>query len=138
MKHGEALRLLDGARRAILGTSRADGRPHLVPIVFARAGSELVTAVDHKPKRTTRLVRLENLAADPRASVLADHYDEDWSQLWWVRVDGTARIVKPDESEHRRAVAPLVAKYPQYEGKSLGTAILITIHGVTGWQASAP
>jgi PPOX class probable F420-dependent enzyme len=86
------------ARVARLATTGPDG-PHVVPIVFALAGDTIYHAVDHKPKRTLALKRLENLRADPRASVLADHYQEDWSLLWWARADGTARILEPGHAE---------------------------------------
>ena len=82
------------ARRALLATASGDGTPHLVPIVFAIHRDRLVTAVDHKPKTTRDLKRLRNVAENPRASVLVDHYDEDWQQLWWVRVDGTAQVLE--------------------------------------------
>ena len=72
-------------------------------------GETLYTAVDEKPKRTRRLKRLENIEANPHVEVLIDHYEDDWSKLWWVRLRGTARIV-----EDPRAVDLLVAKYPQY------------------------
>jgi len=89
--------LFTGASVARLATVRPDGRPHLVPIVFAVAGDVIVTAVDEvKPKRTRALARLANIAAEPRVSVLADHYDEDWTRLWWVRADGTATVVGSD------------------------------------------
>ena len=76
------------------------------------AGETIYNAVDHKPKRTTALRRLANLAANPRASVLADHYDEDWSRLWWVRADGTARIL--DAGPRAGAIALLAERYAQY------------------------
>ncbi len=92
--------------------SAPDGRPHVVPICFAIDGDMLYTAVDEKPKRTRRLARLRNIEANPRVEVLVDHYDEDWTRLWWVRLRGTARIV-----EDRRAVELLAAKYPQYRAE---------------------
>jgi PPOX class probable F420-dependent enzyme len=107
-----------------------------VPICFALAGDTLYSAVDHKRKRTTELQRLANIAADPRVCVLADHYDEDWSQLWWARADGVARIVPVDDPEHGRAAELLLARYPQYrDAPALGTAIAVEITGWTGWQA---
>ena len=75
-----------------LATVRPDGAPHLVPICFALEGDTLYSAVDHKPKASTALQRLANIAANPRVSLLADRYDEDWSLLWWVRADGTAHV----------------------------------------------
>ncbi|MEU4236325.1 TIGR03668 family PPOX class F420-dependent oxidoreductase [Actinoplanes sp. NPDC026619] len=102
--------LFASARVARLATVGPDSTPHLVPIVFAVTGSTIHTAVDHKPKHTRNLRRLTNITANPRVTVLADHYDEDWSQLWWVRADGAATVL--DESPE--TLAALQAKYPQY------------------------
>jgi PPOX class probable F420-dependent enzyme len=88
---------LAGARHAVLATVTPDGSPHAVPITFALDHDVIVTAVDHKPKRTTDLQRLRNIGANPRVAVLADHYDDDWSALWWVRADGTAQVVGGDD-----------------------------------------
>ena len=126
------------ARVARLATVGADGRPHLVPITFAFDGDTLYTAVDHKPKRTTRLRRLENVAANPGVSVLADHYDEqDWSALWWVRADGAARILAADDPQRARAAALLQARYEQYRRRPpTGPAIAIAISRWSGWRAA--
>jgi PPOX class probable F420-dependent enzyme len=102
--------LFAGARVARLATVGADGAPHLVPIVFAVTGDVIHSAVDAKPKRHNRLRRLANIAHEPRVSVLADHYDDDWSLLWWVRADGTAEVL----AESPDGLAALTAKYPQY------------------------
>jgi PPOX class probable F420-dependent enzyme len=126
------------ARVARLATVGADGRPHVVPITFALDGDTLYTAVDHKPKRTTRLRRLENVAANPRVSVLADHYDEqDWSALWWARADGVARIVAPNDPQRAAAAALLQARYEQYRRRPpTGPAIAISISRWSGWRAA--
>lgn len=122
------------ARVARLATVSAAGDPHLVPIVFAVAGDTIYSAVDGKPKRTTRLRRLDNIAAHPRVSVLADHYDDDWSALWWVRADGTATVA----GESPLAVAALRAKYPQYDAVGLGGPFLhIAVDRWTAWSARA-
>ena len=118
------------ARVARLATVSPDGRPHLVPIVFAVSGDLVHTAVDAKPKRTRNLRRLANIAADPRVTVLADHYDEDWSQLWWVRADGVARILDAAPE----AVAALQSRYPQYrETPPPGPFLEITVSRWTAW-----
>ena len=83
----DALAVAPVARLATVG---ADGSVHLVPFCFAVVDERLVSAVDHKPKRHTRLQRLADIAATGRASVLVDHYDDDWTQLWWIRVGGAA------------------------------------------------
>jgi PPOX class probable F420-dependent enzyme len=98
---------------ARLATVGRDGRPHLVPICFVIEGDVLYTAVDEKPKRTRRLKRLANVEANPQVEVLIDHYDDDWSRLWWVRLRGRARIV-----EDPRAVELLAAKYPCSRSRS--------------------
>ena len=101
------------ARVARLATVDADGRPHLVPICFALDGETLYSAVDEKPKRSKRLKRLENIRRHPQVSVLVDHYDEDWTRLWWVRLDGMARVLE-EGAERDRALEVLGAKYEQY------------------------
>ncbi|GIE99666.1 TIGR03668 family PPOX class F420-dependent oxidoreductase [Paractinoplanes rishiriensis] len=120
------------ARVARLATVDRAGRPHLVPIVFAVAGDVIHTAVDAKPKSTRRLRRLANIEANPRVSVLADHYDEDWSALWWVRADGVARIL--GESPAGREA--LVARYPQYEETPPpGPFLEITVDRWSAWRS---
>jgi PPOX class probable F420-dependent enzyme len=121
------------ARVATLGTVDGEGRPHLVPICFAwAAGDRLVTAVDHKPKRTSALARLAHVRAHPAVSVLVDHYSDDWDTLWWVRVDGTATVVDADAD----LVAPLVAKYAPYsEVAPAGPVIVVTVQRWQGWSA---
>src|ERR671935_135408 len=94
MDADEARALLASARVARLATADAEGRPHLVAITFAVDGDEIITAVDHKPKRTVRLRRLANIEANPRVSVLADHYEDDWSGLWWARADGRPQLLQ--------------------------------------------
>src|SRR5947207_15569308 len=79
---------------ARLATVTADGRPHVVPCCFALTGDRIVTAVDGKPKSTLALRRLDNVRAHPAAALVVDHYDDDWSQLWWIRADGDGRVVE--------------------------------------------
>lgn len=133
----EARDLLESVRVARLATVDAAGQPHIVPITFALEGDVIVSAVDHKPKRTARLRRLANVAANPRVSVLADHYEDDWSKLWWVRADGSARILEPGAPEHAGAVARLAERYEQYRERSPeGPAISIAVSRWTGWRAT--
>jgi PPOX class probable F420-dependent enzyme len=130
-------RRLEAARVARLATAGADGAPHLVPIVFALDGDRIYFAVDSKPKRTRDLKRLANIAANPRVSVLVDHYDDDWSRLWWVRADGAARIVTED-TEAERALDALARKYPQHrQARPPGPVVAITVDRMTGWEAAA-
>jgi PPOX class probable F420-dependent enzyme len=126
---------LTAAPVATLGTVDADGRPHLLPICFAVVGDRLVTAVDHKPKRSTALARLALVRAHPELSVLVDEYRDDWDALWWVRVDGTATVLD-DVTTEPDLLAPLVAKYPPYaEVAPGGAAIVVTVQRWQGWSA---
>lgn len=125
------------ARSRVARMASADerGRPHLVPVVFALVEGVIVTAVDHKPKSTVRLKRLDNIAVNPAVSLLADHYTDDWSQLWWVRVDGSAQVA--DAAERPRLVDALAAKYEQYrEQRPDGGLIVIEPASWSGWSAS--
>ncbi|HEV7536536.1 MAG TPA: TIGR03668 family PPOX class F420-dependent oxidoreductase, partial [Acidimicrobiia bacterium] len=109
----ELAALAAAAPVARLATVGPDGRPHLVPCCFAVDGDVAYSIVDHKPKRSAALRRLDNIAANPAVCLLVDHYEDDWTALWWVRFDGHARVVV-DGPEHAAAVAVLCAKYPQY------------------------
>lgn len=121
---------------ARLATVGPDGRPHIVPITFASADGSLYFAVDQKPKRTRNLQRLRNIVANPAVSVLVDHYEDDWSSLWWVRVDGTARIVE-EGPEFDEAIALLSARYEQYRSnRPAGPVVAIKVERMTGWSAS--
>jgi PPOX class probable F420-dependent enzyme len=122
---------------AILSTVRPDGAPHLVPVVFAVSSNEttLYTAVDAKRKSTKRLRRLANIEANPRVSLLVDHYDADWTQLWWIRVDGVAAVHNSGEAM-AAGYAALRRKYPQYERIALdGPVVTIAVTRWTSWQA---
>jgi PPOX class probable F420-dependent enzyme len=126
---------LAAARVGRLATVRPDGRPHVVVCCFAVEGDQVWTAVDAKPKSGGRLQRLENVRANPRASLLVDHYEEDWDHLWWVRVDGAAAVLEIG-NEEERAIAALTARYPQYaQARPPGPVIAITIERITGWSA---
>ena len=130
------LRRLSAARIARLATLTSSGAPHLVPFCFVLADGVLYSAVDRKPKRTGRLRRLENVGVDARVSVIVDHYEEDWSRLWWVRVDGRGRELGPG-AEATRALALLAAKYPQYAAAPPpGPVLRIDVDRWVGWSAS--
>ena len=132
----EARQRFAEARVARLATSDRAGVPHLVPFVFALVGDILVSAVDHKPKRTTALRRLENIAANPRVAALVDSYEEDWSRLWWARADGVARLVDPGSSEAKTALRHLVERYEQYRYRQPdGPITLINVDRWSGWEA---
>jgi PPOX class probable F420-dependent enzyme len=112
------------------------GRPHLAPIVFVLEGDTLYSAVDAKPKRSRVLRRIENARRDPRVAVLVDHYDDDWSELWWVRLDGMARVLDSGaEAEH--ALELLREKYPQYEDAPASAPVLaVDILAWRSWSAA--
>jgi PPOX class probable F420-dependent enzyme len=121
---------------ARLATVRPDGAPHLVPVVFATSGDTVWLAVDAKPKRTTRLQRLTNLRRDPRCALLADHYEEDWSRLWWVRADGVATVVDQPGPGHP-GVAALVERHPQYRVQPpAGPLVVVRVERWSGWSSS--
>jgi PPOX class probable F420-dependent enzyme len=123
------------SRIARLATVDPDGRPHLVPIVFALAGDTLYSAVDAKPKRSRKLRRIENARRRPRVTVLVDHYDEDWTRLWWVRLRGRARVLDSGE-EAARALELLIAKYEQYGDTPPALPVLaIDVEEWRGWEA---
>jgi PPOX class probable F420-dependent enzyme len=126
---------LAAARVARLATIDPDGRPHLVPIVFALDGDTLYSAVDRKPKRSATLRRIENARARPDVTVLVDHYEDDWSRLWWIRLRGRARVLD-DGDERERALELLAAKYPQYRDEPPDGAVLaVDVVETRGWSA---
>ncbi|MER7546591.1 TIGR03668 family PPOX class F420-dependent oxidoreductase [Spirillospora sp. NPDC127506] len=132
----EARRLLTTVPVVRLATVGEDGRPHIVPVTFAVHRGSVYTAVDHKPKSTRDLRRLADVRANPRVALLADHYEDDWSRLWWVRVDGAARIVA-DAAGMAGPVGLLADRYAQYRDRPPeGPVIAITIDGWTGWSAT--
>ena len=130
----DARALFAGARTATLGSTGADGRPHLVPCVFAVDGDQVYSAVDGKPKTTRQLRRLANITARPGVSLLADHYEDDWRALWWVRADGTGRVLDPADREARDGIARLVERYPQYRDRPpAGPVLAVDVERWTGW-----
>ena len=126
---------------ARLATITPDNTPRLVPVVFAVDGESqdgpdvVYTAVDGKPKTTQRLRRLANIAANEQVSLLVDHYADDWTQLWWVRVDGVATI-HAEGTAMQTGYELLRAKYPQYQSVSLnGPVIAVTVRRWSSWHA---
>jgi PPOX class probable F420-dependent enzyme len=136
MDRGTAWALIEAARVATLGTIRADGRPHLVPCVFAPADPLIYIPVDAKPKRSRKLLRLANLEANPNAGILAQSWDEDWSRLWWVRLDGRARPLR-SLAEMQTPRRLLLARYSQYTDPSeLNPIIAVDVDSWTAWSAT--
>lgn len=129
----EARRRFGDARVAHLATVTPQGRPHLVPVTFAVSGTTAWTAVDGKPKSSTRLQRLANVGGEPRVSLLVDHYEDDWERLWWVRADGTAVVHETSAAGQ----AELGAKYEQYRAQPPpGPFIEVTLTGWRWWSAN--
>ena len=137
MEPAEARLRFAAARVARLATVGEDGRPHIVPVTFAVADDVIVTAVDHKPKRTTALRRLANIRANARVALLADEYsDDDWPALWWARADGIASVLESGDLRERM-VRLLADRYEQYRSQPpAGPAILVAVERWSGWSAS--
>jgi PPOX class probable F420-dependent enzyme len=132
----EARRRLAGARVARLGTADADGQPHIVAVTFAVDGDHIFIVVDHKPKTTSNLKRLRNISENPLVSMLADHYSDDWGDLWWARADGRAAILS-GAGEMTAPIALLTSRYPQYrEARPDGPVIAVAVDRWSGWSAS--
>jgi PPOX class probable F420-dependent enzyme len=124
---------------ARLGTvSARTGHVDLVPVTFVIHAGRFVTSVDHKPKSTRSLARLANVRASGRATALVDHWDEDWSRLWWVRLQGDAVELDDMTSVFAvDAVDALVLKHVQYrEHRPAGPLLVLTPTEVRGWSAT--
>jgi len=144
--HNGAVRLDAAAARERFVTTRvlrlatvgSDGQPHLVPCTFAvNDAGQIVVGIDNKPKASVNVRRLANIAENPRVSLLADHYSDDWEQLWWVRADGVATIERAGAG-HAAHWQLLRARYPQYEGQILGgPVIVVQVTTWSGWTFSA-
>jgi PPOX class probable F420-dependent enzyme len=130
----EARQRFASALVARLATVGATAQPHIVPIVFALAGETIYSVVDAKPKRTTELRRLRNVRSNPLVSVLVDHYDDtDWDALWWVRADGSARVLAADSPEASHAIELLARRYPQQ--RATGPVLAIDVKRWSAWAA---
>jgi PPOX class probable F420-dependent enzyme len=136
--------LLLTARRGVLSTIATDGAPRSIPVCYValdlEGGLAILTPIDEKPKATADpldLARVRDIGLRPRATLLVDRWDEDWTRLAWVRVVGPARLIGPSDPEHAPAVAALRAKYPQYVRQRLETRPMIRIDpaSVSGWTA---
>lgn len=118
--------LIRESRVAILGTIDAQGRPHLVPVCFAEVDGQYVIAVDEKPKRPGTLARVRNINRDPRCTLLFQRYDDDWTRLAWVRIEGQSSIVTRG-ADAPEALASLRDRYPQYQLMDLEPRELIVV-----------
>lgn len=135
MAFDDAAERFAAAPAAVLATINAGGAPHLVPVVFAVHRDVIYTAVDAKRKSTRELRRLANIEADARVCLIVDHYTDDWTQLWWVRADGTAAVHHSGDAM-ARGYALLRQKYAQYERLALnGPVISVTVRRWSSWEA---
>jgi PPOX class probable F420-dependent enzyme len=134
LTEAEARSRFAAARVARLATPAAQGRPHLIPIVFAVDGDRVYSVVDAKPKRTRALRRLANVSQNPAVALLVDHYDDsDWDALWWVRAEGQARVLDPQDPEAANAIALLKQRYPQQ--RATGQVLAVDVERWSGWAA---
>ena len=138
MTEDEAKQRFAQARVARLATTDHQGNPHLVPICFAvdETSGTIYSGVDAKPKTTPDLKRLRNIERNPNVTLLVDHYDDDWTEVWWVRVDGTATVRDTDDE----AVALLTAKYSQYAEApdDLGRIVVVDVRKWASWAYADP
>ena len=133
------LDLLDQCRVARLGTIAASGAPHLVPVCFALVEGRIAIAIDEKPKRTLELARLANIRRDARVTLLVDRYEDDWTQLAWVRLDGEAEMMERGEM-WPEALQALRERYSLYAAMELESRPVIRIEArrISGWRFTQP
>lgn len=134
-----ALALLRDARVGRLATVDAAGRPLVIPVCHAFDGARVYSAVDAKPKSTRNLRRLRNIAENPHVSLVVDVWDEDWSRLAWVIVEGRAEVLTGGRA-FTDAIDRLIAKYPQYRGLGLdreqGALVAVTPDRILAWRGA--
>ncbi len=112
----EQNRFIHSQRVGRLATADQAGQPHVVPVCYAWDGTSFFVALDAKPKRVAprRLKRIRNILANPQVALVVDRYSDDWSELGYILVRGTAALVPPNTPEHQSAVKLLRDRYPQY------------------------
>ena len=128
-------RLLAEERSGVLGTVARSGLPQLVPVCFALVGGDVAIAIDEKPKRGVTLARVRNIERDPRATLLVDHYEDQWEQLAWLRLEGDAGVLERGD-EWPEALDALRRRYPRYRAMALEELPLIRLRPtrVVGWR----
>ena len=109
------VRIIDEMEVARLSLVTTDKEPDAMPIVFARVENKIFSPIDEKPKKSSKLSRLDSIRTTPKALVVLDHYSARWEDLWWVRLSCVARIVHKDDVNWDRGVTNLLEKYPQYQ-----------------------
>ena len=127
---------LSHARIGHLATASEAGAPHVIPVCFELLDGLIYSALDQKPKRTglTRLQRVRNILANPQVSLVVDHYEEDWSRLWYILVSGHAELLE-EGGERASAIPALRSKYPQYRNMDIdfNPVIRISPERVVAW-----
>jgi PPOX class probable F420-dependent enzyme len=134
-----ARELVESARTAHLATADQYARPHVVPIVFVWREPVLYTPLDRKPKRDDDwhlLRRVRNIETNGRVAIVVDRYDEDWSRLAWVLLEGVATILEQGE-ERDAAAQALREKYTQYESTPLDgrPVVRVTVEHTVEWSS---
>lgn len=132
MLSGPERAFLSRRRSGHLATADRAGKPHLVPVCFVATDAAVYIAIDEKPKTRGILKRVTNILENSAVAFLADHYEEDWSRLGWVRADGTAELLS-DGPERDHAIQLLRSRYQQYSAMQLSTVIVIRIVQVRSW-----
>jgi len=128
--------LVEGSRVARLGLTDDDAAPRVLPVTYALAGDRVVSVVDDKPKRVRgeELARVRWLRARPRAALMVDRYDDDWSRLAWVQLLGRVEV-SPVDGE---ALAALAAKYAPYRERApRGPLLVLRVERALWWSARA-
>ena len=135
----EQLAFVNSQRTGRLATADANGEPHVIPVCYACDGSSFYIALDAKPKRVAprQLKRIRNILENPQVALVIDRYSDDWSQLAYLLVRGTAELIPPDEDEHNRAIALLRQRYAQYQAMPIDEQPMIVIRpaSVVAWGA---
>jgi PPOX class probable F420-dependent enzyme len=122
-----------------LATADATGQPLVVPVCYSFDGDAVYSAIDAKPKRATgrALRRIRNIEQNPHVSLVVDEYDEDWTRLRYVIVDGRATLLRSGP-RYTGAVDLLAAKYPQYRvlglDRTAGLVIAISPTRILSWR----
>jgi PPOX class probable F420-dependent enzyme len=135
----QQLTFLAAQRAGRLATASRTGAPHVIPICYACDGRQLFIALDAKPKRVapTQLKRIRNIAENPQVALVVDRYSDDWSELAYLLIEGSASLLPPDQPAHRQAIALLRARYPQYLAMPIERQPVIAIQptNIVAWGA---
>jgi coenzyme F420-0:L-glutamate ligase / coenzyme F420-1:gamma-L-glutamate ligase len=133
----QQLAFLDAQRAGRLATATRDGAPHAIPVCYACDSANVYIALDAKPKRVApeRLRRVRNILENPRVALVIDRYSDDWSELAYLLIQGTATLVQPGQPKHTGAIALLRRRYVQYQSMPIEQHPVIAIRPtrVVGW-----